>query len=266
MKLQRSTWVLLVVAIALGSGVLLYETQTVNDTEQTQGQSLYPFEEKDVQQLKIDRADTIIAFEKTSDGTWGMSEPQQQPAEAGAIAFLLDQLTGKPTLDTLTVSPDDLPKFGLDAPPATVTLTLADSVTHQIQVGSADFSGDNLYVRRVDEAEEDDGEAVTVYLVSGGLRNGVERPVEEWLIADESAEAEAAEPGEGAGVEEDGDDEEVGGAEASEPEASEPEASEPETTDPETTEPEAPEPEASEPEASEPGDAAPPTDASTSEN
>ncbi|MEM8808217.1 MAG: DUF4340 domain-containing protein [Cyanobacteria bacterium P01_G01_bin.38] len=243
MKLQRSTWVLLGVAIALGGGVLLYETQKGSETEQAQGTSLYSFEEQDVQQLKIDRADTTIAFEKTSDGSWEMSGPQQQPAEAGAIAFLLDQLTGKPTLETLTVIADDLQKFGLDEPPATVALTLAHGTTHQLQVGTPDFSGDSLYVRLVNEAEADtndgSGEEVTVYLVSGGLRNGIERPVEEWLVADETVEGAEGDGGDG------------GDGEAPEPEA---------------TEPEVTEPEASEPETAEPGDAETSNDASTSEN
>ncbi|NEP15565.1 MAG: DUF4340 domain-containing protein [Leptolyngbya sp. SIO4C1] len=192
--MQRSTWILLVVAIALGGGVLLYENQRGQEAgEATRTDAIAPFEESAVQQLRIERSGETIAFEKDEAGDWRMTEPQQQPAEPAAIAYLLNILTNEPA-QPISAAAADLEPFGLAEPAATLALTLTDESTYSLAVGDTDFSGNSRYVRPLTaeapaDTETVGAETVEVYLVSGGLSNGIERPLEEWLVADDAAEA-----------------------------------------------------------------------------
>ncbi|MEL6136026.1 MAG: DUF4340 domain-containing protein [Cyanobacteria bacterium J06628_6] len=193
MKLQKSTLALLGAAIALTLGVIVYETQFSEgpQTEDTAtGERLFTFEETDVQALNLQRDDTNLAFERDLDNPdievgWRMVEPEETLAEPAAVAYLLNILTTDPSLQTLTATSEQLQQYGLDNPDATIELTLADDTTHTVKVGGTDFSGDNRYVQ-VDESE-------TVYVVSGGITNGIERPVNEWIATTEEETADAEE-------------------------------------------------------------------------
>lgn len=207
--LKRGTLLLLVSAIALLGGVLLFEGNravTGEDTAQTgdnalttsdqQGELMFPFAEEDVASLTVERPADTLSFEKAEDGTWQMIAPETRRAEPGAIAFLLTQLTN-PSANTLSVPAGSLADFGLDNPTATVALT-ANGNPYQLTVGTSDFTGDQLYVQATDlEAEDTDtsdtASDVTIHLVSGGLDNAINRPTPDWLEAPEpTAESESA--------------------------------------------------------------------------
>ncbi len=204
--LKRGTLLLLVSAIALLGGVLLFEgdrnrTATGENSEQDtnyalssegqeNGELIFPFAEEDVDTLTVERSADTVAFEKSETGIWQMTKPENGLAEPGAIAFLLTQLTN-PSTNTLTVPADTLSDFGLDRPTSTVSLT-ANDVRYQLAVGTADFTGDQLYVQAT--APEDDSAGasdIKIHLVSGGFDNAVNRPTEDWLAAEESEETEA---------------------------------------------------------------------------
>ena len=216
--LKRGTVLLLLGAIALGSGVLLLESrqrppadkrsaadslstsasgEAIGGDKEGDKKPIFPFAEADVESLTVKRPDGTLAFSKSADGTWQMTEPQKQMAESGAIAFLLDEIT-RPTVRTLSVKPDTLSDFGLANPNTTVTL-VANGSTYQLAVGSDDFTGDKLYVQAT-EPEPKSSDSVEVYLVSGGLKNAVNRPTSGWLAAAEptekstTAESAAKEP------------------------------------------------------------------------
>jgi hypothetical protein len=189
MKLQRSTWILLLVAIALAGGVALYESQQANQpptAESGSGERLFDFTEADVVKLIVKRPDTILSFEKSGD-SWRMTAPQQAPAEPAAIAFLLNIVTQDPTLQTLEAALEQLSEFGLDQPQETIALTLADGATHTLAIGKPDFSGDSRYARLLDAADAAAEAPVKVYVVSGGITNAIQRPEPEWLAAADSA-------------------------------------------------------------------------------
>ena len=214
--LKRGTLLLLLGAIALGSGVLLLESRQRPSTseqsadalsaspsgEATEGDKkgdstpIFLFAEADVESLTVKRPDSTISFSKSADDTWQMTEPKKQMAESGAIAFLLDKITS-PTVRTLNVEPSTLSDFGLANPKATITL-VAKGSTYQLAVGSADFTGDKLYVQAT-EPKPKSSDSVKVYLVSGGLKNAVNRPTLGWLAA---AEPPAEKPAEKSAVKE----------------------------------------------------------------
>ncbi len=227
--LNRGTLLLLVSAIALGGGVLLFENRGgVSDssasdpeaTEDAQGEPLLPFEESAIAQLSLDRSgEDNLSFFKDESGIWQMSAPEAQVAEEGAIAFLLNQLT-RPSNRVISVDSGSLADFGLNNPEATITLEAEDS-TYQLLVGGADFGGDQRYVQvknldeqtdtTSDDAEDspeldssNSGESssgsaektsseIEIHLVSGGIVDAIARPTAEWLVADQEETTETSE-------------------------------------------------------------------------
>ncbi len=206
--LNRGTLLLLVSAIALGGGVLLFENRgdvdRSNGVEEAQGEPLLPFEESAITQFTLNRPNEAdLTFVKDESGAWQMSEPEEEMAEGGAIAFLLSQLTSSSNR-VINTDSNSLGDFGLDSPEATVTLETEES-TYQVLVGSADFGGDQRYVQIInltngsnnttsDETEADSTDSdeadtspeVEIHLVSDGIINAIGRPTNEWLVAEES--------------------------------------------------------------------------------
>lgn len=201
--LKRGTVLLLVGAIALGGGVLLIESQRgesqVSDdsdsASQGEGEQLFPFAEEEVERLTIERPEGKIAFSKSADGTWQMTAPTAAPAEGGAIAFLLTQLTS-PSAHTLSVDPSTLADFGLADPSVTVKLT-ANGAPYELRLGNADFTGSQRYVETLDtpaqgaeqnnSTEAEQAAAVKIHVVSSNFNSAVNRPTPEWLAPDDAA-------------------------------------------------------------------------------
>lgn len=199
MKLQRSTIILVATALVLGGAVLFTQARQANPNRSTTGQSnaaatpVFEFEEADVVGLSIETQNQTVSFERNEAGFWQMTQPQQQPAEEAAIAFLLSRLTTDGLVQRTTIDASNPAEFGFDDPFATVDLTLADDTTHQLVLGAADFSGRNYYALLDPETlplSETTGD-VDAAIVTENIRNGVDRPLEEWQAAiDEAPTAE----------------------------------------------------------------------------
>ena len=227
--LNRGTLLLLVSAIALGGGVLLFENRggsdRSNSVEEAQGEPLLPFEESAITQFTLNRADAgDLSFVRDESRTWQMSQPEDKTAESGAIAFLLSQLA-RPSSRVVTVDSNSLGDFGLDNPEATITLEAEDSAEdskadqsiYRIIVGNASFGGDQRYVQVIDLTGKSDGDTseateapsapstsdqadasqIEIHLVSGGIVDAIKRPTAEWLVVEEtnpsSSEAKSSE-------------------------------------------------------------------------
>ncbi|MGF1458029.1 MAG: DUF4340 domain-containing protein [Leptolyngbyaceae cyanobacterium] len=207
MKLQRST--LLLVAIALGLGGIILFTQAQQSTSnrpvsgdrETAAAPVFGFEEADVTTLSIETTgQPTVAFEKDDEGFWQMTIPEMQPAEEAAIAFLLSRLTTDGLVKTTVADAANQADFGFETPFSTVELTLVNGDTHQLILGGADFSGQNYYAL-VDPAtfplSADSGE-IEVAIVAQNILNGVDRPLDEWQApVDEPAPAEDDEEADG---------------------------------------------------------------------
>ncbi|MEM6401329.1 MAG: hypothetical protein AAF757_14020, partial [Cyanobacteria bacterium P01_D01_bin.116] len=94
MKLQRTTLVLLLLAILLGGFVYFYEFQWKSQQEQVKKkkQQLFSFKEDDVKALKITTPSENITLErspKSSKTKWLMKSPDKVPANDGTVAYLL---------------------------------------------------------------------------------------------------------------------------------------------------------------------------------
>lgn len=190
MKLQRSTGVLLGVAIALAAIVTIIETR--KGTQSSDSETLYGFTEADVSSFSIELEERRLAFAKTDDNTWQMTEPESAPADPSAIAFLLNIITSDTVTETITANPNQLDTYGLDDPTAIVEL-LVNEENHTLTVGDEDFSGTSLYV--MTEPAPSAADSVDVYLIPNRLENGVERPQNEWLLSDSEEDATAESDG-----------------------------------------------------------------------
>ncbi|MEM6253507.1 MAG: DUF4340 domain-containing protein [Cyanobacteria bacterium P01_D01_bin.156] len=184
MRLQRSTGVLLGVAIALVATVAIIETTKQNRPEK--GDTLYSFTEADVDAFTINRTDTTLSFEKTDD-TWQMLEPEDAPADPSSIAFLLNIITTDPIKETIVASAEQLDEYGLGDPRATVDISVADE-NYTLALGDEDFSGTSLYVMTTEAtAESESGE---LYLMPKALQSGIGRRIDEWIASEDSEETE----------------------------------------------------------------------------
>lgn len=179
MKLQRSTGVLIGVAIALVTTVTLIETQKGSQTNSDN--TLYDFAEADVDAFTIELDDSTLAFSKTDD-TWQMTQPDSAEADPSSVAFLLNILTSSTIKETITTTPDQIDTYGLEDPIATVKLDVYDT-NHTLKVGDEDFSGTALYVMAT--GDDANTESVDVHLISNDLENGLDRPLEDWKVKEE---------------------------------------------------------------------------------
>ena len=201
MKLQRSTVILVAIALLLGGAVLFTQARQTGGSRPTTAQGdtatspVFDFEEADVVDLRIETADQTVVFEKDEAGFWQMVEPEEQPAEAAAIAFLLSGLVTDGLVQTTTIDAANQAEFGLDDPFATVELTLADDTTHRLILGDPDFSGQNYYALTDPDTfplPEDAGDT-EVAIVTANIFNGVDRPLEEWKAVVDEAPPSATE-------------------------------------------------------------------------
>ena len=194
MTLQRSTLILVGIALLLGAGVSLLEIPgTPPQTGQPEaglGQKvILSFLENDVVNLKIERWGETLTLERSANQVWQLITPLQEPAEPGAVAFLLSRLNTDTPIQTLTMKADKAGEFGFDQPRGTVTVTLANGNRRRFILGGADFSG-TAYYAVVDPPKwpPSHGDApYKVLVVSADVAHGINRPLVEWKIGDQKS-------------------------------------------------------------------------------
>lgn len=203
MKLQRSTLILLGLALLLGAGVILSESQwfksvkskanpEVGDTQSP----ILNVSEGEVQAITVERGEETLSLERQADDTWHLTRPIQSRAEAGAVAFLLSRLNTDRPLQRVTMQPDQTPDFGFTYPTGTVTLILRDDRRHTLILGGPDFSG-SAYYAVVDPPSwppQAGGEPYPVLVVNADVATAIQRPLGEWQAASTEGSANPEEP------------------------------------------------------------------------
>jgi hypothetical protein len=205
MKLKRSTVVLVGVALLMGAGVLIAESQRGRTPPtaavEGTGEPIFPFEESAVTRLQVERDGETLVFEKDDEGKWQMVEPDTSPAEPGALAYLLSRLNTDSPLQTVAMQPDEVEEFGFSDPAGTITVTLEDGTEHWLLLGGEDFSGSARYAvidPEIWPLAANGTEEISVLVVSQDVANGINRPLDEWKMPLEAAtdEEETTETGE----------------------------------------------------------------------
>lgn len=161
---QRRPWittlVLVVVAVALGAFIFLWEReQTPPPAEPSTVRTPVPMWEfgtddlVEISAAKGERRTTVAR----SDGEWRVTAPEEREADSTRIDSLLRQVAGLRSNDTIE-GVTSLDTFGLDEPEARVTLVLSDSTTFDFTIGMEN-------VRQTDRYVQKEGDSA-VYLVS----------------------------------------------------------------------------------------------------
>jgi len=183
MKLQKTTWMLLIVALFLGGFVYFYEIVGTPQREAAKEaeKQLFSFEEDEIQRVNIYIQEESRKFERVSEPepSWRMTEPKDVPASDPSVAFLLNLLVeGKSDRIIPNVSPETLKDYGLDQPQAMVTVRLKNDETHEIILGKPDFNNSFLYAQI--DPFSDKSQQSNVFLVPMDFEYAVNRPLSEW--------------------------------------------------------------------------------------
>ena len=175
--MQRTTWVLVAIALALGGGVYVYEFQQPQ-REATEAK-IFEFEESAIQALTIIQPEQTLRFERTNSELqpWQMKQPEAVPASDAAVSFLLNLLVKGKSDRTFTISPAQKSEYGLANPLAEIEVTLKDQ-QHKLILGKPSFDNKFIYAQ-VDSADQNE-EDLTISLVPIEFQYAVERELSEW--------------------------------------------------------------------------------------
>jgi hypothetical protein len=192
MKLQKTTWVLVAVAILLVGVVYFYEGQRKFQGEQIQAneKKLFDFQEEEIQELTIETQKETLRFERTetSDRSWQMKQPEDVPASEPVVAFLLNLLVEAKRDRALTIPPNKTQEYGLDKPFAKLDIKLKNGEKQQLILGKLDFEGQSLYAI-VNPSIRSKGEYNGV-LVSQDFQFALDRNLAEWKQQEETSQGE----------------------------------------------------------------------------
>lgn len=182
MKLKRNTWLLILIALSLGSWTYLAEIRPKQQKVATleQEQQLFQLQKADISRIEIERPDLALKFVKTSNDLqpWQMKYPQNSTASDGRISFLLDLLVNGKKEHSFMVNAAQLSQYGLDQPIAKVKVELKNGKVQQIILGQPGIQPETIYAQIFESGV--DKERNEVILVSKNWQYAVEPELEAW--------------------------------------------------------------------------------------
>src|SRR3989338_2654431 len=164
----KSTLVLLVVTVALGAYVSLYELkQPSSETRERLAKQLVRFDPQVVQRVTIEASHGALALVRT-DGTWRLEDPPVR-ADGALIDGILQDL--KDLLITRTLEAGDAPldptAYGLEPAKARIVVTTSEEAL-TVLFGETTAVGSHRYVKRADVPE--------IHVVTDGLYDTIDEP------------------------------------------------------------------------------------------
>ncbi|MCL6752097.1 DUF4340 domain-containing protein [Nostoc sp. CCCryo 231-06] len=184
MKLPKTTLILILLTLGLGSFVYFHEIRgaTVREETKEQKQRIFSFGEDDVQSLTVTTKKVTLNLERnpesSSNPKWLIKSPVSGPANDAIVSYLMDLLVKGNSNRTLSTPAKELKEFALDQPQATINITLKNRQSHQLLLGKSNFNGRFLYAQ-ADPAAKPNGN-INVLLVSTDFANAVNRELSEW--------------------------------------------------------------------------------------
>ncbi|MFN6512997.1 MAG: DUF4340 domain-containing protein [Nostoc sp. CreGUA01] len=183
MKLPRTTLILILLALGLGSFVYFYEIRGASQREEIkeENQRIFSFSEDDVQALTIKTTKLTLNLERSNqsnESKWLIKSPISEPANDAIVSYLMDLLVKGKSNRTLSTPKNELGQFGLEQPQATIDITLKNQQSHQLILGKNNFNGRFLYAQTEQATKPDSN--VNVLLVPIDFENAVNRELSEW--------------------------------------------------------------------------------------
>ena len=196
MKLQRTTLILLLLALGLGGFVYFYEVQGASQQQiaKNQKQQIFSFEQEQVQSFTIKTKEQALSFErgdKAGKPIWRMKAPSNTLASDASVSYLMDLVVKGKRNRTIQVAASQLQEYGLAQPQATIEVKLKNQQIHQLILGKPDFNRNFLYAQA--DPPTKPAENVDVLLVSPDFENAINRQLSEWKSQDANQSSSSAE-------------------------------------------------------------------------
>ncbi|MGB3535443.1 MAG: DUF4340 domain-containing protein [Microcoleaceae cyanobacterium] len=200
MKLQRSTLILLLVALGLSGAVYVFEIKETEKQEQVaaQKEQIFTFSADDVQSFTVTTSTQTITIERVEENSadslspWKLINPLQALANPASVNLLLNQLVNSQTdpktntgLRQLQISEIELSDYGLENPQTTVEVTLKDNKTHRLIFGKPDFNGRSIY-SQIDPKSTNEKPSILVIPIE--ILTAIEQPLEDWKMPENTSE------------------------------------------------------------------------------
>jgi hypothetical protein len=186
MKLQRTTIILIILALGLGAFVYFTEIQTkkaretVENQEQDPQKLIFNFAKNDLKTLIIETQGKTLKFEQTEAKTqpWKMIEPEKLTANEPTLSFLINLLIELKTNQAFVINKEQLKDYGLDQPMAKIFIELKNQQKHELILGKPNFD-DTLIYAQVDPHQQTE-DNLKIILVSKSFQYAVERDLNDW--------------------------------------------------------------------------------------
>ncbi len=189
MKLKKSTWFLLFLAISLGGWVYFYEIklEAQRIAQQKQAKKVFDFDLKNIQYITIVRpVETspewqllkLTNNQDISNSSWKIEQPQIALVNQGVISFLLNLIEKETIENKLLVTDEQLSQYGLDQPVATITIQLDNQQSYSILLGKETINSELIYAQINPVKKE--ALPTEVLLVSKNWHYAVIRELKEW--------------------------------------------------------------------------------------
>ncbi|MEY3869255.1 MAG: hypothetical protein RLZZ338_3146 [Cyanobacteriota bacterium] len=194
MKLEKTTLVLMLLALGFGSIVYFVEIRGKSQKEDASAiaQKLVSFKNDDIQSFTVNIPEYTLTIErfygkkKPGETDWRIKSPFQGFANEASVAFLLDKITTGKRDRALSIPANSRKEYGLEKPPEIVEIKLKNGESHKLVVGNSDFTGKLLYAE-VDPPEKPNGN-VSVVLIPLDFRSTISRPISDWTYQEEKTQ------------------------------------------------------------------------------
>lgn len=182
MKLKKNTWFLLVCAIVLSGWVYFYEIrlEAQKILIEQQEKKIFDFDIDNIQRITILRAQKSLELIEKSDASeaWLMKKPEAFEINPGVISFLLNLIEQGRKENKLLITQDQLFRYGLDKPLATITIQLNNQQIHQILLGKATINPKLIYAQI--KPSKVNNTTIEIVLISKNWHYAVFRKLQEW--------------------------------------------------------------------------------------
>ncbi|MGL5132149.1 MAG: DUF4340 domain-containing protein [Planktothrix sp.] len=199
MKFQRSTLILMGLALGLTGAVYLFEIQEKTQQQEIQAkqQQIFSFPKDEIQSFTLITAQQTVTLERVTNADelkkspWKITAPIQFLANPASVDYLLRELfknQSNPSdvnsgIQKLTISAEKIKDYGLDNVTDKIEIKLKNNTIHRLSLGNIDFRGDSLYAQI--DSPQSSGKEVSILVISKDILSTINRPLEEWKLPPE---------------------------------------------------------------------------------
>ena len=147
--INRSTWIVLILAILIGGGTYYYQKKHSAPPPSTDtSKPVFPsIQSSDIQSITVQHLGTTpstIALSRNGDG-WEITQPLNTPADTSSVQGIADGLAEASSAQSEPYSPDRLKAYGLDPGDLSLEFATKKGAKHTLLLGNKDFTGDDVY-------------------------------------------------------------------------------------------------------------------------